>query len=297
MKDDYEGSVQAAFISSEKNEPGRTPVLFLHGFIDYFYHPHVADAFHNQGYNFYALELRKYGHALMEHQHPNYCRSLDEYFEELDRAVTIISEENPDKEIILLGHSTGGLISCLYGNRGVMRDKISHIILNSPFLEFNKPWIYRKTILPIACLLASILPWGNQKKAINPLTAMSLHKDHYGEWEFNTALKPIKGFPAYFAWAKAISKGQKWLKKRSTLTVPTLVMHSSDSVWTGKWIPKVQEADIVLNVKHIKNLGKNLGSQTTVHCVEKAMHDIFLSKEEVRKEAFNKVFQWLRENS
>jgi alpha-beta hydrolase superfamily lysophospholipase len=42
----------------------------------------LADTFINAGYNFYALDLRKYGRSLMDHQHPNLCKDVFEYFEE-----------------------------------------------------------------------------------------------------------------------------------------------------------------------------------------------------------------------
>jgi alpha-beta hydrolase superfamily lysophospholipase len=54
------------------------------------------------------------------------------------------------------------------------------------------------------------------------------------------------------------------------------------------------ETDMVLNVEHMKFYGKKLGPNVTLAEIPKAMHDVFLSKKEVRKVAFEKLFQWLK---
>ena len=99
LKDDYEGKVEATLIKSDKNEAGQKSVLYLHGFVDYFFHPHLAEEFHQHGFNFYALELRKYGHSILPHQHPNYCKNIEEYFEEVGLALEYIYGESGKKII------------------------------------------------------------------------------------------------------------------------------------------------------------------------------------------------------
>ncbi len=76
LKDDYEGVVKAVLIASNNNTGNRRSVLYLHGYIDYFFHPHLGEEFNNNGFDFFALDLRKYGRALMKHQYPNYCKDL-----------------------------------------------------------------------------------------------------------------------------------------------------------------------------------------------------------------------------
>ena len=78
LKDDYEGKVIATLIKSKSNTGNRKSVLYIHGFVDYFFHPHVAQKFNDNGFDFYALDLRKYGRSLLKHQHASYCKSLDE---------------------------------------------------------------------------------------------------------------------------------------------------------------------------------------------------------------------------
>ena len=63
LKDDYEGKVEATFISANSNTYKRPIILYIHGFIDYFFHPHLSFFLDENGYDFCALEIRKYGKA------------------------------------------------------------------------------------------------------------------------------------------------------------------------------------------------------------------------------------------
>ena len=70
-------------------------------------------------------------------------------------------------------------------------------------------------------------------------------------------------------------------------------MHSKRSDKAKKWSPEVLGMDMVLNVEDIKETGKKLGKKVTFIPVENAIHDIFLSKKEVREKAFNEMINWL----
>lgn len=293
LKDDYEGKVEATMISSEKNKAGQIPVLYLHGFVDYFFHPHLADEIHHHGYNFYALELRKYGHSTMPHQHSNYCRNIEEYFEEVSIALEQVYSES-GKKIIFLGHSTGGLIIPLYAEKGSKKDLIQAIILNSPFLDLNEPTIVKSIGVPTLGVISKLFPYANIPKALDPIYAMSIHRDHTGEWDFDTNYKPIEGFPAYFAWLSAIKKGQDIIKKGLNIKIPILLLHASHSFKPKKWSEWVQKSDTVLNIEHMTKYGPGLGSDVTMVEIQDGMHDLFLSSESVRKEAFDEMFRWIK---
>jgi len=296
LKDDYEGPLSACFISAKANRGGRAAVLYLHGFVDYFFHPHLADQCLQHGYDFYALDLRKYGRALQSDQHPNYCRDLSEYFEEISLAISRICADS-EVPISLLGHSTGGLIASLYAGKGDKRDSIHTLILNSPFLEFNLSPLMRLLLPPVAKLLGAIHPYANTSGVLLPYYPRSLHKDYDGEWDFNLDWKPLAGFPAYFRWLSAIRHGHKTLHRDIKLKIPVLVMHASRSFIPKHYSEAVKTADIVLNVEDIKRHGKKLGSQVELLEVENAMHDIFLSEKSVRKRAFSDLFNWLAQQN
>ena len=53
-------------------------------------------------------------------------------------------------------------------------------------------------------------------------------------------------------------------------------------------------ADIILNVTGMKKVGTVIGDQVTIVEIEKAMHDVFLSKQSARENAFEQMFSWLK---
>ena len=292
LNDDYEGKVIATLLSSINNVKGQVSILYLHGYNDYFFHPHLAENFNNGGYNFYALDLRKYGRSLLPHQHPNYCKNINEYYEEIDQAIFNIHTQN-NNDIIILGHSTGGLIASSYVNFGTHKELVAALILNSPFFEYNVSGTEKFFTLLIARILSLLNPYAKKNKPLSALYNQSLLSSHYGEWDFNLNWKPEHGFPAYFKWVIAIYKAQQKLKEESDLDIPILIMHSHKSEKPKVWKDEILGMDIVLNVNHIKEIGNKLGKKVTFLPVENAIHDIFLSKKEVREKAFTEMLNWL----
>lgn len=288
LRSDYEGEVTAVLSASNHNTGKRKSILYLHGYIDYFFHPHLGEQCHAHDFDFYALDLRKYGRALLPHQHPNYCKSIEEYFEEISMALREI--EGP---VTLLAHSTGGLIASAYMNDGEERNSVERLVLNSPFLDFNQTPLEKKLSLFAANLVSKFSDYAKIEGALSPVYAQSIHKEHQGEWHFNLDWKPIKGFPTYFIWVLAIDTAQRKLA-HSDIQVPVLVMHSSGSKKLSKFSDDAMTHDIVLNVEDIKRVGQQLGKDITLLQIDKAQHDIFLSPEPVRNNGFEKMFDWLR---
>lgn len=287
---DYEGEVTATLISSNFNLGNRKSVLYIHGYIDYFFHQHLGEQFNANGFDFYALDLRKYGRSLLEHHHPNYCKDVEEYFEEISIAILKIQKET--NSIYLFGHSTGGLITSNYMNDGAEKNRIDGLILNSPFLDFNQSRFAKLISSFAANFISRISVYSKISGALSPAYAQSIHKDHYGEWDFNQDWKPIKGFPTYFKWVVAIATAQKKLD-HSNITVPILILHSSGSIKMSKFSEEAMSNDIVLNIEDMKRVGSKLGDRVTFSKIENAQHDIFLSSKSVREDAFDKLFSWL----
>lgn len=295
LEDDYEGKVIATLVSCIANTENRKSIIYIHGYIDYFFHPHVAEKFIENGFDFYALDLRKYGRSWLPHQKENYCKSITEYFEEITIAINQIYEKNPSP-IYLLGHSTGGLTACNYANFGQEKNKISGLILNSPFLDFYDSE-FRKHITLATCNLFTLLSdFSYVKNRLSPVYVKSIHKDFKGEWNFNLEWKYTKGFPTYFKWILAAYDAHERLRKFSNLQIPVLVMHSSGSAKLFTFSEEAMRKDIVLDVEDIKKRGAKLGSKVTLLEVKDAIHDIFLSRKEVREKAFEGMFEWLLRN-
>lgn len=290
---DYEGQVVATLIKKEANRPSTKAVLYVHGFIDYFFQDHLADAFAAGGYNFYAVDLRKYGRSLLPHQHPNYCRDVSEYYADIDASIEAI-EADGNQQQVLLGHSTGGLITSLYAAHGKYASKVDLLVLNSPFFEFNVG-LPTKYALLVASTLLSPFPYLSLKGVLSPLYAQSVHADFKGEWNFSREWKPIEGFPSYYRWMHAIWRAHKVLQRGLLLQCPILVMHSQQSSWPKEWNDDITRTDIVLNVRHIKKYGKRLGKSVSFYEVPNGIHDLVLSKKEVREHVLSYMISWIDE--
>ncbi|MDE5953858.1 MAG: alpha/beta fold hydrolase, partial [Duncaniella sp.] len=124
-------------------------VLYVHGFNDYFFQSEMGNRFVNHGYDFYAVDLRRYGRSITNGQRNFDVRYLSDYFPDIDSALVSMSR-NGLSEIILIGHSTGGLISAYFESRCHPKD-IKALILNSPFLDWNLGW--KEKMIPAVCLL------------------------------------------------------------------------------------------------------------------------------------------------
>lgn len=289
--DDYEGKVIATLIKANANESGRPAVLYVHGFQDYFYHPHVAEAYLGKGINFYALDLRKYGRSLLPHQHINYCKDLSEYFEEITAALHIIKEESGGK-ILYNGHSTGCLTGSLYMNKGEARDLIDAAVLNSPFLEFFLPNALKYAIKIVGGLSARFDPYANRIVPDSPYL-----KGLNNRTPFNPAWRLINDMPLFYKWALAAGRGHAFLQKKSRIEIPVLVMHSDKSVTPGLDVPELDISDGVLNVEHIKKYGPGLGSNVTMLEIKDAIHDVFMSPTPgVREGALEQAMTWVEKN-
>jgi alpha-beta hydrolase superfamily lysophospholipase len=283
---DYDGEVTATLVRNRRLEaPTRPAILYIHGFIDYFFQRHVATRFNQAGHNFYGLDLRKYGRSLDDATHPNFCKAFDEYFEEITRSLDVIKEEG-HRSAVLMAHSTGALPAALYAKEGERRAFITRLIFNSPFLKVPHGGA------GIFALLGKWWPYKDTDNRINPWYVKSLHKDHKGEWDFNLAFKPLKGFPAFYGWIRAVVLAQKRIEDGLNLQQPVLVMHSDKSADDKEWSEKLHRADLVLTVNDIKKIAPQLGPGVVMAEIPDGKHDLTLSCETPRALCLTKMVEW-----
>ncbi|MFR6031014.1 MAG: alpha/beta hydrolase [Barnesiella intestinihominis] len=295
MPDDYSGKVVTTLVRSLSSCDTHKAVLYVHGYNDYFFQETLARTFNDSCFNFYAVDLRKYGRSLLPEQTPFEVRDLQEYFADIDTALTLIREEG-NTDIVLMAHSTGGLITSLYCEAYRNDLPVQGLILNSPFLDMNMNWFYEKILVPI------VSAWGRWFKGTkisqgnSTAYAESLLKDHHGEWDYDTGLKFKVSPPVSSAWIRAIHRGHNQIHKGLHIPCPVLLMYSSQSVDGNKWTPQHQSGDAVLDVKDIARYGRMLGPKVTEFEVQEGMHDLVLSKPSARQAAYSEMFRWLRSN-
>ncbi len=271
--DDYDGPVAATLVRLRAADAPRGAVLYVHGFIDYFFQRHMAERFAAEGYEFHALDLRKHGRSLRPRQHACFCKDVSEYYADLSRALEEIAAP-----VLLAGHSTGGLVCSLYAREGARREQVRALWLNSPFFDWRgSRWTRVK--LRAAGRLGRFFPFLSEPKAVSPAYVASVHRNWQGEWDFDLRLKPLEGFPAYYGWIGAIWRAHAKVRAGLALACPVLSMHSD-------------EADIVLDWRHIARWSRTLGREVTVLQFPGALHDLTLSRREVRESVFSQLFAW-----
>jgi alpha-beta hydrolase superfamily lysophospholipase len=289
---DDEGPVVATLVRRRAHAPSGRAVLYIHGFNDYFFQAHLADAYNAHGYDFYALDLRKYGRSLRPGQTPNFCRDLREYYPEIDAAIDVITGADGHGWLLLNGHSTGALTAALYAHEGPRRSRISALFLNSPFFGLNiTP--REQALAGVSYRVGARLPKLRIPGSLSALYGESCHRSARGEWEFNTEWKPLAGFPTYAGWARAIMDGQDRVQDGLRISCPVLIMHSARSLWPKAWDDAIAGADIVLDVAHMRRYGPGLGRDVTLVAIEGGMHDLTLSAPPVRERVFAELFAWL----
>jgi alpha-beta hydrolase superfamily lysophospholipase len=293
LPDDYDGPVKATLISHQAVNPSRQAVLFIHGFADYFFHDHLARWYNERGYNFYALDLRKYGRSLSAAQKPNYCRKMEEYFPEIDESIRRITQRDSNQTLIMNCHSTGGLTASLYAHKGKYRQKIDGMVLNSPFLSFNADGATMNAIKFYGFLgrfnRNAVLPVGG-----SPLYGYTIHKKFKGDFDFNFAWKPEVGFPFYQSWVNAILKGHQEVNRGLDIKCPVLVL-CSDHTYRGQELnDTAMRSDVVLDVVGIRRQALKLGKEVKIGVVKGAVHDVFLSQQDARQSAFQQMENWLK---
>jgi alpha-beta hydrolase superfamily lysophospholipase len=290
---DDEGPVVATLVSRKADNPTGRAVLYVHGYVDYFFQEHLAEFYVTRGYDFYALDLRKYGRSLLSHQTPNFVRTVSEYFPELDEAARIIRDEDGHDRLLINAHSTGGLITALWAHRVRDAGIVDGLFMNSPFFEINVPAVQRRTLGPAIDALARVRPYARVRASVSMAYGHSIHATHYGEWNYNLEWKPLESFPVRAAWLAAIRSAQARLHKGLSIPVPVLVACSTRSFRGPSWTEAAMRADAVLDVEQIAHYASRLGSHVTIVRIDGGLHDLTLSAPPVRAKVFEELDRWM----
>ena len=295
LADDEEGTVVATLVRHRpaQDQPVRPAraVLYIHGWNDYFFQTGLAEYWHGQGAAFYALDLRKYGRSLLPHQTPNYVDDLATYDEEIGLAVAQVHRDLGRRaRIMLMGHSTGGLVTVLWAQRhpGVA----SALVLNSPWLELTGSSFMRTLSTPVVAQLARLQPKNPMLIPDPGFYARTIHQSHGGEWAYDEAWRPTPMFPVRPGWLQAILTGHAQVAKGLDLSVPVLMTASARSVIQARWRDTMREADSVLDVDLLARRAVLLGPVVTVVRIPGGLHDLSLSPAPVRARFYAEITRW-----
>jgi alpha-beta hydrolase superfamily lysophospholipase len=291
LRPDAEGPLVATLVRRNPQQQSRRAVLYLHGFADYFFHTHVADAFVEQGYDFYALDLRRYGRSLLPGQTPYYSTDIAEYDEEIDAAIDLIRAEGHD-EVVAYGHSTGGLIFPLWANRRRGLGLIQAMVLNSPFFDLNGTDFERGFLTQVVDKVGRFAPRIIVSTLQSPY-ARALHTSNGGEWDFDPEWKKLVAFPVRAGSARSIRRAHARIARGLDLEMPILVAASTASGVGKENSPQLKDTDCVLNVEHMVTGAARIGKDVTVVRIKSGLHDLTLSPPPVRQKFLEEMFGWL----
>lgn len=275
--------------------PARGAIIYLHGFVDYFFQSHVATYFTERGWAWYALDLRRNGRSLREGEEPWYTGDLTEYYEEIDTAIERIRNDG-HSTIVMMGHSTGGLTASIWAHDHRQSLPISALVLNSPWLDLQETWFNRTIGTFLIRAIAKVRPMMNVPRELKAVYPESAHRSARGEWDFDTRWKPIVGVAAKMGFLATVRAHQARLHKGLDVPVPVLMIRSDRSrLDLDAWHEDAHSTDVVLDVEQMKQWLPSIGRDVTDVPIQGAMHDVMLSKEHVRQHALETVNTWLDE--
>ena len=299
-------------------------VLYLHGRNDYFFQTHLADAFLQAGYEFYALDLRTCGRAGIGHPSPHDVRDLRIHNEEIGEALRIIRSEHRHDVVVLNGHSTGGLQAVIWA--ADHPGTVEALVLNSPWLQLNASGLIRSYGSAYVDVLSRrsperIIDNPAEAKARKRLAAEAasapslddaeaggsgpveadlyvrvLHRRWGGEWDWDLRLKPSPAFPVRAGFLAGIRRLQREVRHGLGIEAPVLVCCSTTSSSPEASPEEALHSDIVLSVEQIIERAAFLGTDVTVRQIPGGVHDLALSPSPAREEYLATVTGWLDEH-
>lgn len=293
LPDDGEGPVVATLVRKPTRKRAGRAVLHVHGFADYFFHREYAEWWTARGYTFYAIDLRKYGRSLREHQTPNFIEDLADYYPELDAAWQRITERDGHTSVVATAHSTGGLTLPLWLDDRRPAE-LAAMFLNAPWLDMQgSAWLRNPAARVAINQLGARQPHRLIPRTVNTFYGQSLHRDHEGEFDYNFQWKPLESYPVYAGWLRAIRRGHGQIHRGLDIKAPTLVLSSGRTVYPKAMSEEVHTNDIVLDVRQIRRWASSLGSHVTSIGIDGARHDVVLSRPAVRERVYAEIDRWL----
>lgn len=285
--------------SPDEECAGDADVLYVHGWSDYFFQTELAQYWAAAGARFYALDLHNYGRSLRPGQSPGFVTDLGDYDADIAAALAAMGRPDPASEVpasgrplILVGHSTGGLTLSLWAARHP--HAASALVLNSPWLEFQASELARRLISPLVGLEAQRRPLAPLPPVDSGNYSRATFSAFGGEWTYNLAWRPLRGFPVTLAFLNAVFRAQAVVAAGLHLEIPVLVLLSDKSYLQPRWSVDAGTSDVALDVNVVAHRALSLGSCVSVNRIPDALHDVFLSPGPVRRRAYAAVSRWGR---
>ena len=304
LDDDEEGDVVATLVRYAPSSAGlagllprrrrRFTVLYLHGWSDYFFQAELARFWHDLGGRFYALDLRKFGRSLRDHQTPGYVNDIATYDEDLRAALRLLGEDDrvAAERLVLMGHSTGGLVASLWADRHPGR--LIGLVLNAPWLEIPGATFLRTVSTPVVEQLARLQPKHPLPQVDPGFYGRTVAAFESRPWVLDERWRPGFSMPVRPGWLLAMLTGHARVAAGLAIDAPVLVLSSDRSIISRTWSDDMRSSDVVLDVELVARRALALGPVVTVVRVTGAVHDVVLSQRPARDRAYAEMRRWAR---
>ena len=250
--------------------------VYIPGSNDYFYNKNLANQIYTKGYNFFAMSFPNFGFASTSNNKNNSTfTSIPGMYKYIDFLVEFYKLSQID---LLIGHSTGGLIStCYAAYKNQFTLHVKRLVLSSPLFEwYNDP--HAKSYFRTAHFLKHFMtPVGLFVHRVNVNKSTGTPNfttcEEFNQVNFNPKYKSLLVIHTYPEWIRACTLMMQQIQAGEVdVKCPVDVLVSDQSVF---W-QYTQEADNTLNVTDIVKYSATIGRNVNVHTIPNAVHSTLL---------------------
>ena len=251
------------------DRPARAIIVIVHGYGEHSNrYTHVATNLVAQGFAVYSFDLRGHGKSSGDRCFVN---SFSDYLTDLDRFLTEIRQQQPEREIFLLGHSMGGAIALRY----ILdyHPAIRGLILSAPFLG-SRAEDFPPAVVAFVKLLSQFLPKlpSIRVDSIQISSDPAIVQAYRTDPLVNTAKMPLRTL------AEIFDNIQQVKQRQYAIDLPILIMHGT--------------ADGLAQVSHSERLYAGISSvDKSLKLYSDLYHEIFNEPE--RASVFTDLNEWL----
>ena len=278
-------------------------VLYVHGFTDYFFQTALADFFTERGFAFFALDLRKCGRSRRPGQTPHYVsepqalrgrraqpcpgrrpprdrRRPGAAGRPLHRRTRAVAVAGPAERRPRWREGCGD-------QRPGAQQSLPRPAGQAVDAELGHPAVPGDGEDPAVRARSSCRP--------RTATAAACTSAPTAAWDYDLEWKPIGGFPITYGWINAIRRGHARLHKGLDVGVPSLLSPlDAQRTCTGV-VARGRRAR--RRARHPPHRPMVRASATrSPRCRSGARHDVFLSNDEPRDDAYDALDRWLHDH-
>lgn len=270
-----------------KRNNNKKAIFWISGYCDYYYHYHIGELFNNNGYDIFAISLRRCADANITDNLYNYSNNFNEYLEDINKQLKYIKSKYKYEKIILHGFSNGGLISTYYMHR--YPNSFDGLILHSPFFDFKTKKINRLFGLYILYYIGLIFPYfilRYQNKNKTNFTNNQIIKRFYMNPKYKSDM-PNMIYAAFIS--EVINIQTKIHNKEVNIEKPIL------SIFCDKTVGKKEiNGENLLKIEDMEKYSDYIGENVTKIKIKNGAHDLYTVQH--YEETFYKVLNWLNKN-